>query len=74
MKFGIFRTNNIDSKTKPCDSAIENKSDDDNDPKWIVEINSLNDLMELRFLVKHPLILCTWNCKDCIEIYDNYRE
>ena len=64
MKYEILRTSDWLGKTKPCAKAY-NEND-----KWYIDINSLEELNELIGEVESKVIIGG----DDIEIYDDYRE
>lgn len=73
MKYKIERTSSAAYQVEqPCDKAYRGDDDDDefDNPQWYIDIDSLEDLQELREEVKCSLIVS----KETIEIYDDYRE
>lgn len=45
--------------------------------EWVVDINSIEDLLDLSKKYGELIIstqLCPWKIASCIEIYDDYRE
>lgn len=70
MKFLITRVSNTYQSSQPCENAIL-----END-EWIIELNSLEDLIELLNTVREQLIIKPkYNNKiNSILIYDDYNE
>lgn len=71
MKYKIERTSSSAYQVEqPCDKAYRGDDDEFDNPQWYIDLNSLEDLQELREEVKCSLIVS----KETIEIYDDYRE
>ena len=70
MKFLIARVSNSYKSTQPCENAIL-----END-EWIIELNSLEDLIELMETLGENLIIKPKfnNDINSILIYDDYIE
>jgi hypothetical protein len=64
MKFEINRATDIFGKVPPCEGAIRDGDE------WVIEINTLEDLMALMQVVGFELVLSTKR----ITIYDTYIE
>lgn len=47
---------------------------DDNFWNYYIEIDTIEELMKLKFFVKKELIISSENYRDCILIYDDYLE
>ena len=76
MKFKISRTS-LWHREKPCEEAtLTNDVDRNKLPYWILEINSLDDL--IKFIEKYKRIVIEDEAYNIdlpeIEIYDDYRE
>ena len=81
MKFVVTRTSDWKCKKEPCDGAvlceIKNTKTKTTEEVWMIEVNSLEDLLELQKEVDEDLVLQEWwhNPEYYeIEIYDTYRE
>ena len=79
MKFIVSRTSGYD--IKPCEEAVkvELTSKEYGHPIncWVIEINSLEDLLKFKKECGHDLIIGDSYYKEIpfeIEIYDYYRE
>ena len=71
MKYKIERTSSCAYQVEqPCSKAYRGDNDEFDNPQWYIDINSLEDLQELREEVKYSLIVS----EEFIEIYDDYRE
>ena len=74
MLFRVYRTSCWGgSEAKPCENAIFNKEEEE----WVVEINSLEELLELIEEQDEDIIIKTKRSGysfQTIEIYDDYRE
>ena len=66
MEYGISRSSEWSEKVKPCKNAYKSESIN----RWVIEINSLEELNELIEEVGCAVIIN----QDWIEIYDTYRE
>ena len=90
MIFNIYRTSNVifsenkppcDSENKPpCDKAFI-KEFEGQGKDWFIELNTLEDLLNLKEEVDEPVIINDFwknnnidGVKYSIEIYDDYRE
>ena len=73
MKFIVSRTSIWSDEESPCKEA-KKETFDDNEIDWIIEINSLDELIQ--FSEKYGELIITGNYKGLkeIEIYDDYRE
>lgn len=73
MLFRVYRTSCFGgSEGKPCENAIFNREED-----WVVEINSLEELLKLIEEQDEDIIIKTKRSGypfQSIEIYDDYRE
>ena len=69
MKFRIERTSYFDNQ-KPCEQAYQDGKDKYGYDIWVVDINTLEDLLSLKESVGEELIVGD----GYIEIYDDYRE
>jgi hypothetical protein len=71
MKFSVERTSDMygggDTNNPPCQQAV--RDGDQKDPKWIIELNTLEELMQ--FVKENGQ--CVLYCGS-IEIYDFWRE
>lgn len=82
MKFRIKRTSDFFAvENKPSKNAYGGKplKEDSDKHIWYIDINTVEDLIQLRDEVEEPLIINTaWedelNGMPEIEIYDDYRE
>lgn len=82
MKFRIRRTSDFFERKQPCEGAEFLKVSEIDDEKWfwVIEINTLEELINLRDNVGNDLILRWPYEKELggemreIEIYDDYRE
>ena len=68
MIYRIRRTSDSWDNIKPCSKAFRKESSDD--PRYYIEINSLEELHELMTEVDCGVIFHD----DSIEIYDDWRE
>ncbi len=82
MIFHIYRTNNFvfSENNPPCDKAFI-KEFEGHGKDWFIELNTLEDLLNLKEEVDEPVIIDDDFWKDnnigvkySIEIYDTYRE
>lgn len=71
MEFIVTRTSKIyfDESEKPCEEAYKKGRDNFGIMIWMININSLEELMS--FIDKYGQVVID---KDEIEIYDDYRE
>lgn len=83
MKFVISRTSNLWNDGKPCNEAIEETfscKDKHGEvykrKRWVIQINSLDELLKLKEKCNHDLVICKNIFDDSyeIEIYDDFRE
>ncbi len=82
MKFHIKRTSDFFERKQPCEGAalLKVSEFDDEERFWVIEINTLEELINLRDKVGNDLILRWTDEKELggemreIEIYDDYRE
>lgn len=80
MKFHITRTSVYDPEEQPCRNAYSGEwSKEDDRHVWYIDIDTIEQLMELRAEVGEELIIGTSWLSACdglpqIEIYDTYRE
>jgi hypothetical protein len=78
MKFIVTRTTDVLTLTPPCERAELSEHQSYFGGKvWEIEINSIEELIELKKEVNHPIILCdSYNVEGMLEleIYDGYRE
>lgn len=71
MKFEIVRASDFfHAKEPPCEGAVCEKTDEDCDKEWSIEIATLEDLIALSNRVGHRLVVD----QSQIWIYDNYME
>lgn len=76
MKFGLTRTSEWNDKVMPVESKKCFRGTEDGAPKWMIEVNSLSELM--RFINEECeglVVICNYGDHlPSIEIYDDYRE
>lgn len=81
MIFNIYRTSNVifSENKPPCDKAFI-KEFERRGKDWFIELNTLEDLLNLKEEVGEPVIIDDFwkddniGVKYSIEIYDDYRE
>lgn len=67
MKYNISKTSDFwGNEGKPYSKAYQ----DENDKKWYVDIETLNELNAIIEETEHPIVIDM----DSIEVYDDYRE
>lgn len=78
MKFLVKRTTDVLAFTPPCEGTKLSEHQSAFGCKlWEIEINSIEELIELKKKVTHPIILCdSYDVEGMLEleIYDDYRE
>ena len=75
MKFEIYRTSDWCREKQPCEGAkLVRAGSTVHLPVWEIEIDTLEQLLELKQAVKSPIIVGYYEGKPAIEIYDDYRE
>lgn len=70
MKYKIFRTSDIWHNHQPCEKAYQIGVNSFDEPLWVVDINSLDDILGIIKETGESIILDD----STIEIYDDYRE
>lgn len=78
MKFIVVRTSYRDEEgKKPCKNCFQEeiiKKNGYKGNKWVIEINSLEELMEFQKDIGEEIIISRYEEGNYIEIYDDYRE
>lgn len=74
MKFIVTRTSYYEGeKTAPCENAVF----DNQEKAWIIEINSIDELLSVLKKCNHDIIISAkaYNSElPCLEIYNDWRE
>ena len=73
MEFVIYKSSDIYGIKRPCEKAILKKGIDVID-RWIIKLDTLEELVDLNKKLKQPLIISRVEDYNVIEIYDDYRE
>ena len=75
MKFIVIRTSDryIEDEISPCENSVFDKEE----KAWIIEINSIEELLSVLKKCNHDIIISqkAYNSElPCLEIYDDWRE
>lgn len=75
MKFIVTKTSWLydDEHTVPCENAVF----DNEEGAWVIEINSIEELLSVLKKCNHNIIISlkAYNSElPCLEIYDDWRE
>lgn len=75
MKFIVIRTSGCytEGEISPCENAVF----DNQEKAWIIEINSIDELLSVLKKCNHDIIISpkAYNSElPCLEIYDDWRE
>ena len=75
MKFIVIKTSGSydDEHTAPCENSVFDKEE----KAWIIEINSIEELLSVLKKCNHDIIISqkAYNSElPCLEIYDDWRE
>ena len=68
--FEISRTSDWQGKNKPCKKAKKLRKNEFGETRYVIDINSLEELIEVLQEVGSPLIMS----EHSLEIYDDWRE
>jgi hypothetical protein len=70
MKFQVVRTSR--NQEKPCENAVLEKTQ--YGECWFIEINTINELMDLKKECGELILTTEYDDMETIEIYDDLRE